>query len=111
LISTVANALGVLSHDTQLEQKPSMIDSILELLVMDIKIPKKFSKDRLIIENLYKDDDTFREIYQDYQTYLNALQLWEQSSSDEAAARRSEYSELVGELEEEVTEILNKNES
>ena len=74
-------------------------------------IPKKFSEVRHIIEKLYKGDDTFRSIYEDYQTYLDALQFWEQSSSDDAAARRSEYTQLVGELEEELKQILNKSES
>ena len=62
------------------------------------KIPEKFSKVRHIIEKLYKGDDTFRSIYRDYQTYLDALQFWEQSSSDDAAARRSEYTHLAGEF-------------
>jgi len=71
------------------------------------KIPEKFSKVRPIIEKLYKGDDTFRSIYKDYQTYLDALQFWEQSSSNDAAARRSEYTQLVSELEEELMQILN----
>ena len=75
------------------------------------KIPEKFSKVRHIIERMYKNDDTFRSIYEDYETYLDALQFWEQSSSDDAAARRSEYTQLAGELEEELTQILNKSES
>jgi len=72
------------------------------------KIPEKFSKVRHIIEKFYKDDETFRSIYEDYLEYLKALQYWEQSSSDEAAARRSEYTQLVGELEEELMQALNK---
>ena len=60
---------------------------------------------------MYKNDDTFRSIYEDYETYLDALQFWEQSSSDDAVARRSEYKQLVCELEEELTQILNKSES
>ncbi len=77
---------------------------------MILKIPGKFSKVRHIIEKLYKDDDTFRSIYEDYETYLDALQFWEQSSSDDAVARRSEYTQLVGELEEELMQALNKSE-
>jgi len=75
------------------------------------KIPEKFSEVRHIIEKRYKGDDTFRSIYKDYQTYLDALQFWEQSCSDDAAARRSEYTQLVGELEEELMQALNKSES
>ena len=75
------------------------------------KIPEKFSKVQYTIEKLYKGDDSFRSIYKDYQTYLDALQFWEQSSSDDAAARRSEYTQLVGELEEELMQIIYKGES
>jgi hypothetical protein len=75
------------------------------------KIPERFSKVQHIIEKLYKGDDTFRSIYKDYETYLDALQFWKQSSSDDAVARRSEYKQLVCELEEELTQILNKSES
>ena len=75
------------------------------------KIPEKFSRVRHIIEKQYKNDNAFRSIYKDYQTYLDALQFWEQSSSNDAAARRSEYTQLVGELEEELMQALNKSES
>jgi len=75
------------------------------------KIPEKFSIVQHIIEKLYKSDDTFRSIYKDYQTYLDALQFWKQSSSVDAAARRSEYIQLVGELEKELMQYLNKSES
>lgn len=72
------------------------------------KIPDKFFKYRPIIEKRYRDDETFRELYIDYQTYLDALQFWEQSDADEAPARLSEYAALVRELEEELTKILKE---
>jgi hypothetical protein len=75
------------------------------------KISENFSKYRFVIEKFYKDDETFRSIYEDYLEYLKALEYWKQSSSDDAADRRSEYTQLVGELEEELTQILNKSES
>jgi hypothetical protein len=76
---------------------------------MITKFLDKSPTSRPIIEKFYEHDEKFREIYNDYQTYLNALQFWEQSSSDDAPARRSEYRELVGELEEELTGILIKS--
>ena len=106
MISTQANALGASNENIKLELTSSILDSIVELVFMVLDIPKKFSKVRFIIEKLYKADDTFRNIYQDYQTYFNALQFWEQSSSDDAPALRREYSELVSELEKELTQIL-----
>lgn len=75
------------------------------------KIPEKLFEVRHIIEKFYKDDETLRSVYDDYLVYLKALQYWEQSSSDEAAARRSEYTQLVGELEEELMQALDKSES
>ncbi len=71
------------------------------------QIPEKLSKVRDIIEKLYKDDFTFRDIYDDYLKCRKAFQFWAQSSSDDAAARRSEYAELTSELEEELIQILN----
>ena len=106
LIPTQANALGAPNKNIKLQLASSILDSRLELLFMALNIPKKFSKVRFIIERLYKADDTFRNIYQDYETYFNALQFWEQSSSDDAPALRREYSELVSELEKELTQIL-----
>jgi hypothetical protein len=73
---------------------------------MVLKIAEKFSQNRSLIEKYYKDDETFKEIYDDYLTYLQAFQFWAQSSSDDALVRRSEYEKLVSELEDELTDIL-----
>ncbi len=70
------------------------------------RIPEKFTQFRLPIEKYYRDDEIFREIYNDYLTYLKASQFWAQSDSDHASVRRSEYEKLVLELEEELTDIL-----
>ena len=102
-------AADIASLFTKPEQKPSIPDSILGIIFMILKIPEKFSKFRHVIEKQYKDDNTFKEIYEDYQTYLRALQFWERSSSNDAPVRWREYSELVSELEEELTQILVNN--
>ena len=73
---------------------------------MILKAPDKFSKFQPTIERLYIEDETFKEIYIDYQTYLNALQFWIQADSDKGPARISEYAEFVNEMENELTEIL-----
>jgi TRAP-type mannitol/chloroaromatic compound transport system substrate-binding protein len=75
---------------------------------MALIIHEKFSKFRHIIQTLYRKDDTFRGIYDDYQTYLKALQFWEQSNAEDAPARQYEYSDLVHELEIELIEIMEK---
>ena len=70
------------------------------------KIPEKFTQFRLPIKKYYRDDETFREIYDDYLTYFKVFQFWVQSDSDHACVRRSEYEKLVRELEEELTDFL-----
>jgi hypothetical protein len=74
---------------------------------MTLKVPDKFTKDQHVIKKLYKDDDAFRSIYKDYLMYIEAQEYWRQSDSDDAATRRTEYSNLVGELETEWKEIIN----
>jgi hypothetical protein len=74
---------------------------------MTLKIPDKFVKDQHVIKKLYRDDDTFRSIYKDYLLCIEAQEYWRQSDSDDAATLRIDYSNLVGELETELKEIIN----
>jgi hypothetical protein len=74
---------------------------------MTLKIPDQFAKDQHVIKKLYRDDDTFRSIYKDYLMCIEVQEYWRQSASDDAATRRIEYSNLVGELETELKEIIN----
>jgi hypothetical protein len=80
------------------------------MFTMDPKIPGRFANVRHVIEQLYKADDTFREIYDDYLTSLKTYQFWARSSSDDAAVRQSEYAVLSRELEEELMQMLNADE-
>jgi len=73
---------------------------------MVLAIPDQFSAIRSYIEKRYKTDETFREIYIDYLTYLDAHRFWSQSATDFAPVRRREYAELVSELEKELTQML-----
>lgn len=75
---------------------------------MVLKITQKLSPFRAYIETYYESDDTFRDIYNDYLTYYEAHQFWTQSRADEAPARRNEYAELVGELEQELIQMVNQ---
>ncbi len=72
------------------------------------KIPEKLLNFQHLIEKLYNDDDTFKAVYEDYLTCLDAFEFWAQSNLDNASARRNEYAELVAELEEELTQIMNE---
>lgn len=70
------------------------------------RITEKFARFRLSIEEYYRNDENFKEIYDDYLTYFKALQFWARSDSDHASVRRSEYEKLVREMEEELTDFL-----
>jgi len=70
-------------------------------------IPEKFTPFRGLIEKKYHEDETFREIYDDYLTYLKAHRFWSQSGSDVAHLRQREYAELVKELEDEWLDVLD----
>jgi hypothetical protein len=74
---------------------------------MILKIPEKFAKDQHLIKKLYREDDTFKSIFEDYLKCIEAQEYWSQSDSDDAATRQIEYLDLVGELETEWKEIIN----
>jgi hypothetical protein len=74
---------------------------------MILKIPEKFAKDQHLIKKLYRKDDTFKSIFEDYLKCIEAQEYWSQRDSDDAATRQIEYLDLVGELETEWKEIIN----
>ena len=75
---------------------------------MELTIPDHLSAIRSYIEKRYKTDETFRDIYNDYLTYLDANRFWSNNSTDVAPVRRREYAELVSELEKELIQMLKK---
>jgi hypothetical protein len=81
---------------------------MLGTLAMALTIPDQFFEIRSHIEKRYKTDETFRDIYNDYLTCLNAHRFWSHDSTDVAPVRRKEYAELVRKLEAELMQILKK---
>ena len=75
---------------------------------MALKIPDHLSEIRSHIEKRYKTDETFRDSYNDYLTYLDAHRFWSHESTDVAPDRRREYAQLVNELEAELIQMLKK---
>ena len=75
---------------------------------MALTIPDHLTAIRSYIEKQYKTDVTFRDIYNDYLTYLDAHRFWSHNSTDVAPVRRREYAQLVSELEEELIQMLKK---
>ena len=75
---------------------------------MALTIPDHLSAIRSYIEKRYKADEIFRDIYDDYLTYLDAHRFWFHNATDVAHVRRREYAELVSELEKELIQTLKK---
>jgi hypothetical protein len=75
---------------------------------MALTIPDHLSAIRSYIEKRYKTDENFRDIYNDYLTYLDAYRFWSHNATDVAPVRQKEYDELVSELEIELIQMLKK---
>ena len=75
---------------------------------MALSIPDHLSAIRSYIEKRYKTDETFRNVYNDYLTYLDAHRFWSHEATDVAPVRRREYAQLVNELEAELIQMLKK---
>ena len=73
---------------------------------MTLIIPETFAQIASHVERHYRDDETFRETYDDYLTYCEAYLFWARSRSEEAPTRQREYADLVRELEDELLQIL-----
>ena len=75
---------------------------------MALIIPDRFCAIRSYIEKRYTADATFRDVYNDYLTYVDAHRFWSHYASDVAPVRCREYAQLVSELEKEVMQMLKK---
>lgn len=73
---------------------------------MTLIIPETFAPIASHVERQYRDDEIFRETYDDYLTYRDAYLFWARSRSEEAPTRQREYADLVRELEDELLQIL-----
>jgi hypothetical protein len=73
---------------------------------MTLIIPETFAPIASHVERQYRDDETFRETYDDYLTYREAYLFWASSRSEEAPTRQREYADLVREMEDELRQIL-----
>ena len=68
-------------------------------------VVSRFPRHELAIRRLYSRDATFREICEDYDEALRALRYW-QSAASSSDPRIEQYRELVNELEEEISNVL-----
>ena len=75
---------------------------------MALTIPDHLSLIRSYIEKRYMADASFRDVYNDYLTYVDAHRFWSHNATDVAPVRRREYAQLVSELEKELIQMLKK---
>jgi len=60
------------------------------------------------IKRLFRESKTFQTMCEDYRKCAEALRHWNQSSSEEAPARREEYAALLRDLEAEILHTVNE---
>lgn len=70
-------------------------------------IIKRFPECKESIRRLYRESENFQEACEDYQKCADALRYWNKSDSEEAPARRDEYTDFLRDLELEIARILN----
>jgi hypothetical protein len=62
-----------------------------------------------LICRLYAKDTDFKSLCRDYTDALKAIQTWRQSVNTEASKRVLEYQSLVGELQKDIRQYLEKS--
>ena len=62
-----------------------------------------------LIHRLYAKDYDFKLLCRDYADALEAIQIWRQSVNTEAPKRVLEYQSLVGELQKDIRQYLEKS--
>jgi len=60
------------------------------------------------IKRLFRENETFQTLCEDYRQCSVALRYWNQSDSDDGLARREEYAALLKELKAEILQTLSE---
>ena len=69
---------------------------------------KRFPYRKDTICQFFKKNEDFKILCDDYRICSDAVKTWNQSESEEAPARRKEYTDLLQSLELEISQILNE---
>ena len=72
-------------------------------------VVKRFPSRKDTVKQLFKENETFQSVCEDYRRCAEALHHWNQSASDEAPVRREEYAALLQDLEAEILQNLNES--
>jgi hypothetical protein len=74
-------------------------------------IMERFPEEGQALRRLFEESLSFQSLCDDYQECLAELQNWQQSTSEEAPAWSDEYAHLLLELEQEVRQYLEQEQS
>lgn len=61
------------------------------------------------IKSLFRENETFQTLCEDYRQCFEALKYWNCSSAEEAPARRDEYGTILRDLEEEILQNVKES--
>lgn len=75
-----------------------------------LMIQKRFAGKDGVIERHFRVSETFRGLCRDYLACASTLVWWENSDSDDAGLRASEFSDLLSELGREISRWLEEGE-
>jgi len=67
---------------------------------------ERFPRRKTAVRQLFKENNSFQTLCEDYRKCAEALRYWSQSTSEEAVDRREEYAVLLRDLEAEILENL-----
>lgn len=72
-----------------------------------LHIRERFPGKSRVMDGFLKKDPGFRELCEDYDACVHALQHWSKSQEDEAKIRYCEYLTLINDLEKEIEIFLS----
>jgi hypothetical protein len=88
-------------------ERPSTSAEISKLQPVMDRFPGK----KATLQRLFQESSSFQSLCDDFRDCLAALRHWEQSVSEEAAALAKSYAELLGELEQEIRQLLEDSQA
>jgi hypothetical protein len=69
----------------------------------------RFPEQKETIKALFKNNESFRTLCEDYRRCADTLQYWNRSLGEDALVRMREYETLLRELEEEILQNVNES--
>jgi hypothetical protein len=71
-------------------------------------VAERFPERKEALARLFESNQSFQSLCDEYEACMVALRYWRESSSPDARQLLNEFSSLLGELEEEILDHLNR---